>query len=181
MPKKLAKESTKCVKYEDRKVKPKQSRSKKIKSSSKITGKDMVEYIRRNQDRDAQSSAENGPTKIQECTPNLADEILHPVMNTEDSNSGLTLENTNLKQAQGDNSNHENSESLGSKRAQGNETQGIKISTQTMKVKSKGKAGHANTYKPDSPRTQTQYSKRAQTSTRPEEGIASKELKNKPG
>ena len=102
-------------------------------------------------------------------------------MITENSNSGLILENLNLKQAQGDTPKSENSKSLGSKRAQGNETQGIKVSTQTMKVKSKGKAGHANTYKPDSPRTQTQYSKRAQTSTWPEEGIASKELKNKPG
>ena len=102
-------------------------------------------------------------------------------MVTENSNSGLILENLNLKQAQGDSANSENPKSLGSKRAQGKDTQGIKISPQARKVKSEGQTGRKNTYKHDSSGDQTQYSNKAQTSTRPEEGITSKELKNKPG
>ena len=188
-PKELVKESSKCVGYTDRQVKPKTNR----KSSKVKTGKDMLAYMERIRNRDDSNNlAEINTHQKQACRSHSSKAILHPEGTTADSNSGVTFEKLNLSknqiQAQGNNENIEvgtsiqPSESLGSQGARINSNsrnQGIKkfmIQTSRSPSEVKQKA-----YKPETPNEHTQSTDKTKTSVRPEEGFDPRSSRNKPG
>ena len=95
-PKKLVKESSKCVDYTDRQVKPKTTK-RKAKASKVKTGKDMLAYMEKIRNRDeSKSLAENDTPQKQACRSHSPKAILHPEGTTADINSGVIFEKHNL-------------------------------------------------------------------------------------